>query len=144
MRVEPGRPAGTGALSARFTESIVAGADDIDELGHVNNAVWVRWIQEVAVAHWEAVAAPEHVAAYVWVVTRHEIDYRGNVAAGETVTAETWVPDPPKGARFDRHMRFTGADGRVKVEAVTTWAMLDRATGRLQRVRPEIAAPFVG
>ncbi|MDH7972171.1 acyl-CoA thioesterase [Sphingomonas sp. AR_OL41] len=126
----------------RFTVSITASDADIDELGHVNNAVWVRWIQDIAVAHWAAVAPPEHQAAYVWVVTRHEIDYRGNVVAGETVTGETWVPDPPKGARFDRHVRFTGADGKVKVEAVTTWAMLDRATGRLHRVRDEIAAPF--
>lgn len=127
----------------RFTRSITATPEDIDALGHVNNAVWVRWIQDVAVAHWDAVAAPEHRAAFVWVVTRHEIDYRGNVRAGESVTAETWVPDPPKGARFDRHMRFTDAQGRVKVEAVSTWAMLDRATGRLVRVRDEIAAPFL-
>ena len=128
---------------ARFTRTITAGPDDIDELGHVNNAVWVRWIQDVAVAHWHAVAAPEHHDAYIWGVTRHEIDYRGNVSEGDTVTAETWVPEPPRGARFDRHMRFTGADGKVKVEAVSTWAMLDRATGRLVRVRDEIAAPFL-
>ncbi len=126
-----------------FTLSITATPDDIDELGHVNNAVWVKWIQEIAVAHWHAVALPEHHAAYIWVITRHEIDYRGNVAAGETVTGETWVPDPPKGARFDRHVRFVGADGKVKVEAVSTWALLDRATGRLARVRPELAAPFL-
>ena len=128
---------------ARFTQTITAGPDDIDELGHVNNAVWVRWIQDVAVAHWNAVAPPEHRDAYFWVVTRHEIDYRGNVCEGETVTAETWVPQPPRGARFDRHMRFTGADGKAKVEAVSTWAMLDRATGRLVRVRDEVAAPFL-
>jgi len=128
---------------ARFTRTITAGPDDIDELGHVNNAVWVRWIQEVAVAHWNAVAPPEHRDAYIWVVTRHEIDYRGNVSEGETVTGETWVPHPPRGARFDRHMRFTGSDGKVKVEAVSTWAMLDRATGRLVRVRDEVAAPFL-
>jgi len=128
---------------ARFTRTITAGPDDIDELGHVNNAVWVRWIQDVAVAHWHAVAAPEHHDAYIWVVTRHEIDYRGNVSEGETVIGETWVPEPPRGARFDRHMRFTGEDGKVKVEAVSTWAMLDRATGRLVRVRDEIAAPFL-
>ncbi len=128
---------------ARFTHSITATAADIDELGHVNNAVWVRWIQDLATAHWQAVAPPEHVAAYIWVVTRHEIDYRGNVGPGETVTGETWVPAPPKGARFDRHARFTGADGKVKVEAVTTWAPIDRASGRLARVRGEIAAPFM-
>jgi acyl-CoA thioester hydrolase len=128
---------------SRFTRGITAADSDIDELGHVNNAVWVRWIQEVAVEHWHAVATPEQHATYVWMITRHEIDYRGNVRAGETVTAETWVPEPPKGARFDRHMRFTGADGRVKVEAVTTWALLDRASGRLLRVPAELAAPFL-
>ena len=49
----------------------------------------------------------------------------------------------PRGARFDRHVRFTGADGQVKVEALTTWAMIDRASGRLARVRADIAAPFL-
>jgi acyl-CoA thioester hydrolase len=127
----------------RFTLSITAQDAEIDELGHVNNAVWVGWIQDIATAHWDAVAPAEHRAAYVWVVTRHAIDYRGNVVAGETVTGETWVPEPPKGARFDRHVRFTGADGKVKVEAVTTWALLDRASGRLLRVRADIAAPFL-
>lgn len=125
-----------------FTRSFTASPEDIDELGHVNNAVWVRWIQDVATAHWAAVAPAEHQAAHVWVVTRHEIDYRGNLRVGESVTAETWVGEP-KGARFDRHIRFTGADGRVKVEAVATWALLDRASGKLLRVRPEVAAPFL-
>jgi acyl-CoA thioester hydrolase len=129
-------------VSSRFALAFTAAPADIDALGHVNNAVWVRWIQDIATAHWDAVAPREHKAAYVWVVTRHEIDYHGNVAVGETVTAETWIDRPPKGARFDRNVRFTGADGKVKVEAVTTWALIDRATGRLLRVRDEIAAPF--
>ena len=126
-----------------FALTITATEADIDELGHVNNAVWVKWIQDIAVAHWAAIATPDQQDAYIWVVTRHEIDYRGNVGPGETVTGETWVPEPPRGARFDRHVRFTGADGKVKVEAVSTWALLDRATGRLLRVRPELAAPFL-
>src|SRR6478752_3133032 len=128
---------------ARFSVAITAGPEDIDELGHVNNAIWVKWIQDVAVAHWTAVAPRAHREAYFWVVTRHEIDYRGNVREGETVTGETWVPDPPKGARFDRYMRFTGADGKVKVEAKTTWAMVEQATGRIARVTAEVAAPFL-
>ncbi|SEN08487.1 acyl-CoA thioester hydrolase [Sphingomonas gellani] len=127
----------------RFNRRFVAASDDIDELGHVNNAVWVRWIQDVAVAHWDAVAPADHRATWFWVVTRHEIDYRGNLTAGQGVTAETWVADAPRGARFDRNVRFTGDDGRVLVEAVTTWAMIDRATGRLSRIRPDVAAPFL-
>ena len=126
----------------RFRLAITASPDDIDELGHVNNAVWVRWIQEVATRHWQSLAPAAMQAAMSWVVTRHEIDYRGNLVAGETVTAETWVAEAPRGARFDRHVRFLGVDGQVKVEAVTSWALLDRASGRLMRVRPEVVALF--
>ena len=126
-----------------FTRIFTASPADIDELGHVNNAVWVRWIQDMATAHWQAVAAPEHIAAYIWVVTRHEIDYRGNIAAGESVTARTWIESEPKGAQFDRRVDFVDAKDKVIVRANTTWAMLDKTTGRLVRVRPEISAPFM-
>src|SRR3546814_12188545 len=88
-------------------------------------------------------APADQQAAYIWVVTRHEIDYRGNLREGEAATGETWVPDPPRGARFDRHVRFTGADGAVKVEAVTTWSLLDRAPGRVPRVGDEVAATLL-
>jgi acyl-CoA thioester hydrolase len=126
-----------------FSITITAGPDDIDMLGHVNNAVWVRWIQEVAIAHWNALALPEHRDAYIWVVTRHEIDYRGNVAEGETVTAETWVAEPPRGARFNRYVRFTGMDGKVRVEGKSSWALIELASKRLMRIPPEMAAPFL-
>lgn len=126
-----------------FERRITASDDDIDELGHVNNAAWVRWIQDVATVHWEAVASPEHREAYFWVVTRHEIDYLRAVGPGETVTARTWVPDPPKGARFDRHIEFVGEDGKPRVRAKTTWAIIDKASGRPLRVPSEVAAPFL-
>jgi acyl-CoA thioester hydrolase len=126
-----------------FEKRITAGPEDIDELGHVNNAAWVRWIQDIATAHWQITARPQHRDAYVWVVTRHEIDYLRAVGPGETVTGRTWVPDPPQGARFVRHMEFVGADGKPRVRAKTTWAMLDKASGRPLRVPPEVAAPFL-
>jgi acyl-CoA thioester hydrolase len=126
-----------------FEMRITAQAGDIDQLGHVNNAAWVRWIQDVATTHWEATADPAHVDAYVWVVIRHEIDYLRALGPGETVTARTWVPEPPKGARFDRHIEFTGTDGKVRVRSKTTWAIIDKATGRPLRVPPEVAAPFL-
>ena len=130
-------------MSSSFTMEFVAGPDDIDEMGHVNNAVWVTWMEAVATAHWTRDAAPEHVAAYAWVVTRHEIDYRGNVREGERVEALTEIPDAPSGARFDRHITFTNDAGKAIVKARTTWAMVDRATGRLMRVPREVAAPFL-
>jgi acyl-CoA thioester hydrolase len=126
-----------------FEHRITARPEHIDELGHVNNAVWVQWIQEVALAHWYNVADPAHQDDYIWVVVRHEIDYLRAVNEGETVTGRTWVGEAPKGARFDRHMEFIGEDGKVRVRAVTQWAIIDKSAGRPIRVPPEVIAPFL-
>lgn len=126
----------------RFTRTYVAAPEHIDELGHVNNTVWVQWIQDMATAHWNAVARPEDRAAFFWVVVRHEIDYRGNVSEGESVTAETWIEGEAQGAKSLRRVEFSDASGKRLVSAATTWAMLDRAAGRLARVRPEVLEPF--
>lgn len=129
-------------MNARFTLSFNAGPEHIDELGHVNNTVWVRWIQDLATAHWDTAANAQDRIAYFWVVTRHEIDYRGNVSEGESVIGETWIEGEPRGATSVRRVDFRNMAGKVIVSAATTWAMLDRQTQRLVRVRPEVLAPF--
>ena len=126
-----------------FEQALAAGPEHIDELGHVNNAVWVQWIQQVAVAHWESVADEQHKDAYFWVVVRHEIDYLRAAFAGDQIVARTWVGEAPKGARFDRHMEFVSADGKTLVRAVTQWAIIDKASGRPIRVPAEVVAPFM-
>jgi acyl-CoA thioester hydrolase len=127
-----------------FEMELVAGPEHIDELGHVNNAVWVQWMERVAVAHWDSGADPAHREAYVWVVVRHEIDYLRPAFEGDRIVARTWVGEAPKGAKFDRHLEFTGSDGRVCVRARTDWAIIDKAAGRPIRVPSEVVAPFLG
>ena len=129
-------------MTGPFRRTFSAEPRHIDVMGHVNNAVWVEWIQDMATAHWAAFAAPEHAAAYVWLVVRHEIDYRGNIGEGDSVTGETWIPGDPRGATSARRVDFRDAAGKVIVSALTTWAMLDRETRRPVRVRPEVVAPF--
>lgn len=128
---------------SEFSLKIVAQPEDIDELGHVNNAVWVRWIQDMATAHWQAIAPQSYIDRYIWVVSRHEIDYRGNVSAGDTVTGRTWISDPPKGARFWRNVSFFGPDGKLKVSAKTNWAIIDQTRGRPVRVPEQLAELFL-
>jgi len=127
----------------RYSMTFTALPEHIDENGHVNNTVWVRWMEELSVAHWQAQAPKEHVDAYAWVVTRHEIDYRGNVTEGAEVTGETIIKEGPRGARFDRHYEFRDEQGKALVRAKSTWAMVDRDTARLMRVPAEVAAPFL-
>jgi acyl-CoA thioester hydrolase len=127
-----------------FEMSLTAGPEHIDELGHVNNAVWVQWIQQVAVAHWDSLADPAHKDAYFWVVVRHEIDYLRAAFPGDEIFARTWVGEAPQGARFDRLMEFTDKDGKALVRAKTQWAIIDKALGRPIRVPAEVVAPFMG
>ena len=115
----------------------------IDANGHVNNVVYVGWLQDAGTAHWNARFSQDDRTRWSWVALRHEIDYLRALGPGETVTARTWVADKPQGAKFDRFMEFTGADGKVHVRARTVWALLDKASGRPLRIRPEIAAPFL-
>ena len=126
-----------------FELRLKAMPEQIDELGHVNNAEWVRWIQQVAVAHWDAVADLKHKEAYFWVVVRHEIDYLRPALAGDEITARTWVGQEPQGARFDRLVEFTGTDGKLCVRSKTQWAMIDKALRRPVRVPREVVAPFI-
>jgi acyl-CoA thioester hydrolase len=125
-----------------FEMSAVATAADIDELGHVNNIVYLRWVQDVATAHWRAVARAADIDRFIWVVTRHEIDYFRATLVGETLTLTTWV-GTPKGARFDRFVDIAGADGRLRARAMTIWALVDTLSNRAVRVPPETAAPFL-
>ncbi|MEM8825575.1 MAG: acyl-CoA thioesterase [Pseudomonadota bacterium] len=125
-----------------FSREYTAVETDIDELGHVNNAVYLRWIQDIAAAHWYAVASEAAQAEFVWVVSRHEIDYRAPTMAGEALTVSTWI-GTPKGARFDRFVKIEGPDGIVRAEAKTIWVMMDRALMRPARIRKEIYEPFL-
>jgi acyl-CoA thioester hydrolase len=117
-------------------------AADIDELGHVNNTVYVRWVQDVAVSHWRAVASAEMQQAIVWVVLRHEIDYRTPAFLGEQVLLRTWVGEASR-LTFERHTRILRAgDEQLLAQARTLWCPISTHTGRPTRVTPELRAQF--
>jgi acyl-CoA thioester hydrolase len=115
---------------------------DIDGLGHVNNTVYVRWVQEAATAHWLHLAPDEDTAQVAWVLRRHEIDYRAPALPEDEVVARTWV-GTAEGLTFERHVEILRASDR-KVLAVsrTLWCPINIATGRPTRVRPELRALF--
>ena len=115
---------------------------DIDELGHVNNVVYVQWVQDAASAHWRAVASAESQAAVAWVALRHEIDYKAPAVLGDEVLVRTWI-GRAEGLSFERHTEVRRAsDGRVLARARTVWCPVDARSGRPRRVTPEIRAQF--
>jgi acyl-CoA thioester hydrolase len=111
-------------------------------LGHVNNVTYLRWVQDVAVAHWTAFAPAADLEKLVWVVLRHEIDYKHPARLGDQVIARTWVGLATR-VRFERHTELLrAADRALLAKALTLWCPLDRSTGKPASVSAEVRARF--
>ena len=115
---------------------------DIDGLDHVNNIVYVRWVQDVAKAHWFAAAPPDEQAGLVWMVVRHEIDYNSPAVMGDEIMLRTWI-GAAAGLRFDRHTEILRAsDRKVLAKARTVWVPIDASSGRPRRVSERVRRMF--
>ncbi|RHW17987.1 acyl-CoA thioesterase [Sphingomonas gilva] len=117
-------------------------ASDIDFMGHVNNAHYLRWVQDAVVAHWRRFAPDEAVAAHLWVALKHEITYRKPAFLNDEVIATT-VLQKVEGARafYDTLIR---RGEEVLAEVKSSWCCLDAETLRPVRVAKELAAKFFG
>src|SRR3979411_1075674 len=113
---------------------------DIDEQNHVNNTVYLRWVRDVATAHWKSLASAEAQAVLGWVVLRHEIDYRSPASLGDEILLRTWVGQASR-LKFER---FTEIRRGIQLlaQARTLWVPIDVRTGKPTRVSSELRAQF--
>jgi len=128
--------------SEPFEMTISVVPEDIDEQNHVNNTVYLRWIQEVATAHWQAIASSEAQEGIGWVVVRHEIDYKAPVGLGDDVVLRTWVGKATR-LTFERFTEILRrSDGQLLSKARTLWCPINAQTGRPVRVSLEVREQF--
>jgi acyl-CoA thioester hydrolase len=116
-----------------FSQTIAPAAPDFDENGHVNNVVYLRWVQEIATAHWRSRAPAEEQARWAWVALRHEIDYRRPILPGETAHARTWLGER-RGPRYERFVRIDGPDGQLASQTLSEWVLIDAESRKPARV----------
>lgn len=109
---------------------------DIDELNHVNNVVYLQWVQDIANAHWNQLKEGHDTSEYVWVVLRHELDYSGQAGLGDVITVKTWVGETA-GIKSVRHVEFY-KDNSLLVKAKTFWCLVDAKTLRPKRITGDI------
>ncbi|MVN75447.1 acyl-CoA thioesterase [Hymenobacter sp. HMF4947] len=126
--------------SRAFSHDFSVAESDIDQLGHANNVAYVRWVQDVAAAHWHHLYPPtDSLPPQVWVVQEHQVRYLRSAYASEELRATTWVADV-KGASSKRLTRIERvADGQLLCAAETQWVLLDASTGRPVRVPGDVA-----
>ncbi|MEN8183222.1 MAG: thioesterase family protein [Myxococcota bacterium] len=119
---------------------------DLDDLDHVNNVVWLRFVMELAGAHSEAVGLDLETLrglGGVWVVQRHELDYHRPAGLGEEILEETWIARMG-GARSVRHARLSSlCEGTAFLSVRTSWAFVDPVTGRPRRLPRTVLERFV-
>lgn len=115
---------------------------DIDEQGHINNIIYLKWVQEAAIAHWTSVANSQMLENNLWVVSRHEIDYLKSAYSDSKLIAKTWVTDP-QGAKSERYINIVDAETEtIYAKIKTTWYLLDSKTKRPKRIDAEIVNVF--
>ncbi len=122
-----------------FYLPITVAPEDIDELNHVNNIIYLRYVQDAAIGHWKTV--PQEIASQIiWMARRHEIDYLKQAFLGDELVAKTWVDDFV-GVKSIRHCEIMRGE-EVLARSVTHWISLDAQTLRPKRITEEIVKQF--
>ena len=128
--------------STPFEISVSVMPEDIDGQNHVNNTVYLRWVQEVATAHWQAIASDEAQEGIGWVVLRHEIDYKAPACLGDEVILRTWVGKASR-LTFERFTEIRrSSDDQLLSRGRTLWCPINAQTGRPTRVPAEVRQQF--
>ena len=124
----------------KFSHKFSVNQSDIDEQNHVNNVVYVKWIQDVAVAHWLSATTEVEREKYTWIVIRHEIDYKIQAFENEQITATTWVGEPTR-ISWERFTEITRGESLL-VKARSVWCLIDRKTSKPNRISSELKELF--
>ena len=131
----------TAQPAAPHVHALAIEPGDIDFMGHVNNSVYLKWVQEAVVAYWRKVAPADAVARHLWVAIRHEITYRRPAFLDDALAASV-VAEGVQGARaFFRTLITRGED--VLAEVKSSWCCLDAATLRPARLARDVVRRFL-
>ncbi|HET8534008.1 MAG TPA: thioesterase family protein [Sphingomicrobium sp.] len=124
-----------------FRHDISVAEQDIDYMGHVNNSVYLRWVQDAVVDYWQSMAPAEAVAKHLWVALKHEITYRKPTFLNDQVVAEV-IAEKVHGARtFFTTVVKRGEE--VLAEVRSSWCCLDAVTKRPTRLARDVVARFL-
>jgi len=127
-------------MTGAFHHPINVRPDDIDHMGHVNNSVYLKWVQEAVVDYWEKVAPPDAVAEHLWIALSHQIQYRLPAFLDDLVIADV-IAERMNGARaFFTTVIKRGEE--VVAEVHSVWCCLDAASRKPARLAREVAVRF--
>lgn len=126
-----------------FTLERTVTQKSIDELGHVNNIIYLEWVQEISNKHWKSKVSEKMRSQVYWVVLNHFIEYKNPAFEGDSLVLKTWV-ELMEGVKSERHVEISRKkDNKLIVKAKTLWCLIDAKHLRPKRITPEMSALFI-
>lgn len=126
-----------------YEKYLVVLEEHLDRQQHVNNVQYLQWVQDVAEEHWEARASEEQKSKVIWVVVKHEINYKKEAFLGDNILLQTYVGDVTHVTSI-RHVIIKNKEtDKVLAEAKTTWCLLDSETKRPVKISQQLKSVFL-
>lgn len=116
--------------------------DDLDELNHVNNVRYVQWANDIAKAHWLQKATPKMLKNYIWVVLKHNIEYKSAALINDVIKLKTYVVSS-EGVTSTRAVEmYNNATNKLLVKSETNYCLLNSNTNRPTKIPAGISELF--
>ncbi len=125
-------------------EEFTVPQEAVDGNGHVNNVVYVQWMQDVAIQHTEASGAKQatRAARGAWFVRSHRIEYLSPAFAGDRIAVATWVVNFRRIRSLRRYKFTNAATGKVLATGETDWVFIDSESGRPRAIPDSVKQCF--
>jgi len=130
-------------ISSIYSKPITIPSSAIDENGHVNNVVYVQWMQDIAIEHYASIGGVEAQGPdATWVIRKHSIEYFLPAFEGEEIEVRTWVEDLRKVRSLRMYEFVRKSDGKILVKGESDWVFMDMKTGRPKAIPAEVENIF--
>ena len=123
-------------------QEITVTKNDLDDLNHVNNVIYVQWIQEIAKNHWDVLVSDEIKDNYYWVLLEHHIKYLHSALLNEKIRIKTYIEET-KGVKSSRKVEiYNKGTNQLLVTSKTIWCLINAKTNKPSRINDEIRKAF--
>ena len=123
-------------------KEIIVSKNDLDDLNHVNNVVYIHWVQEIAKTHWKSLVSNEIIKNYFWVLLEHEIKYLNPAFLNDKIRLKTYI-EKTDGVKSSRIVEIYNKDtNKLLVTSKTIWCLINVKTGKPNRITEDIKKAF--
>jgi acyl-CoA thioester hydrolase len=123
-------------------KEIIISKNDLDDLNHVNNVIYIHWVQEIAKNHWKSLVSNEIIKNYFWVLLEHEIKYLNPAFLNDKIRLKTYI-EKTDGVKSSRIVEIYNKDtNKLLVTSKTIWCLINAKTGKPNRITEDIKKAF--